>query len=564
MYALTMSNPEGDVPSRSASIACLPNASLLRIFHLLCDSCGPHKPGTCLLVPVCKQWRDLASQVKRLRVLFQGSQQQQVASFRAWCRRHAGQVAALAITSAEALEALSSLAGAAAEAAAQGQPLPLQRLVVPHARLLQPEFCEDTLQPLLGALPSLRHLHASLAAPDDTPGIQALACTLAAAMALEPLQHSTSLTSLVLYGPAGSTFYTVQAYPMLASSLPPTLRSLTWHLEDLRDPYKLSFDHLTGLTHLHISDSIRHNMGQLHADAFTALKQLRRLELVDAPVSEEGLLACKEQLVTLGPFNWTSNLSDLTKLRSLRLSEWDAEYVAQLLGMAPPLQRLKVEPLRGATNGHVPWGTPWALQHHKYATQLKALDLTMTGKVLPVGLLSLTQLQQLHISMDKMDPTVALSWVAALPGLVNLQLLAVPAALTACWHPWLTVLTKLEVLELGQMTDSSGGLFEYDNGAAAAHVSRVLASCAGSSSSGGGRGSRAEGRQVRQLQVLCIAGFTSPFGEMQAAAQQLHAAVVAAVPGVHLFKGSWGELQECGVKLWPAPVAARLQQLVLE
>jgi hypothetical protein len=48
-------------------------------------------------------------------------------------------------------------------------------------------------------------------------------------------------------------------------------------------------------------------------------------------------------------------------------------------------------------------------------------------------------------------------------------------------------------------------------------------------------------------------------------AAQLHRAVVAAVPMLppskHLFQGSWQQLQECGVELWPEPVAARLQQL---
>jgi hypothetical protein len=47
---------------------------------------------------------------------------------------------------------------------------------------------------------------------------------------------------------------------------------------------------------------------------------------------------------------------------------------------------------------------------------------------------------------------------------------------------------------------------------------------------------------------------------------QLHHAVVAAVPalppGKHLFPSSWRYLQEIGVELWPAPVAARLRQLL--
>jgi hypothetical protein len=46
----------------------------------------------------------------------------------------------------------------------------------------------------------------------------------------------------------------------------------------------------------------------------------------------------------------------------------------------------------------------------------------------------------------------------------------------------------------------------------------------------------------------------------------LHRAVVAAVPvlppGKHLFMGSWKLLRQCGVELWPVPVAARLKQLL--
>jgi hypothetical protein len=546
-------------------IASLPNAFLLHIFQLLCDSCGPDKPGTCLLVPVCKQWRDLASNVKGLRVLFQGSQQQQVASFRAWCRRHAGQVVALAITSADALGALLDMQAAAATmaAAARGPALPLQRLLILDAPLVRHEDWANTLQPLLGTLPDLRHLHLPLTADDSAASTYRDA---AAANILAPLQHNTSLTSLVLEGGVQGLVTSPNPFQELSSSLPPTLRSLTWHLRDLADPQQLSFDHLTALTHLSLTDGEQMLRFPLRADTFTALKQLRKLELEDISMEEDCLVAVKDQLVFWSPSDIMTGISNLTHLRSLAVVAW--EDISGLLGMAPPVKKLQVDCVLEIQGGPTPVDTPWTLQHYKYATQLVALDLVVRRQMLPLGLLSLTQLQQLQLTMYDMDPTVALSWAAALPGLVNLQLLVVPAALTACWHPWLTGLTKLEVLQLGPMAASTGGShFVFDMGSAAAHVGKALASYAGGSSSHSSRGSVAEGRQVGQLQVLCIAGFTSEYAEWRAAAQQLYAAVVAAVPvrppGVHLFKGSWRELQECGVELWPAPVAARLQQLVL-
>jgi hypothetical protein len=52
--------------------------------------------------------------------------------------------------------------------------------------------------------------------------------------------------------------------------------------------------------------------------------------------------------------------------------------------------------------------------------------------------------------------------------------------------------------------------------------------------------------------------------DLQPAVQQHRAAAVPVLgPNKHLFRGSWQQLQECGVELWPEPVAARLQQLQL-
>jgi hypothetical protein len=68
--------------------------------------------------------------------------------------------------------------------------------------------------------------------------------------------------------------------------------------------------------------------------------------------------------------------------------------------------------------------------------------------------------------------------------------------------------------------------------------------------------------RAEQVRVVCLSFKNS--GATHHAAR-LRRALVAAVPvlppGRHLFRGSWQQLQECGVELWPAPVAARLQQL---
>jgi hypothetical protein len=64
---------------------------LLIIVHV-CASAPPQTPGICWVTPVCRRWRQLAAQVKDLRVLFQGQQDAQVTSFVAWLTRHASQV----------------------------------------------------------------------------------------------------------------------------------------------------------------------------------------------------------------------------------------------------------------------------------------------------------------------------------------------------------------------------------------------------------------------------------------------------------------------------------------
>jgi hypothetical protein len=190
-------------------------------------------------------------------------------------------------------------------------------------------------------------------------------------------------------------------------------------------------------------------------------------------------------------------------------------------------------------------------------------------KALPLGLCGLGQLKQLQLSFDaclEVQTAQLVSWAVALAGLVNLEVLTVPGMLTDCWKPWLTGLTRLVVLEVTHIGDV------LDIPAAAAHINKLLAPSASSSSSRSPRSSSSSSstqpcvqQHSGQVRVVCINTVSEEHAKL---AEQLHKALVAALPvlppGRHLFRGSWQQLQECGVELWPAPVAARLQQLVLQ
>jgi hypothetical protein len=330
--------------TRTVVFAALPGSAQLRIFQLVCDSCPPDTPGTCWLAPVCKQWRGLAGSVKRLRVVFQGEQQQQVDNFCAWLRRHVPQVVGVAIAGPQAQEVVGALAGAAAvaagaaatSAAAAGGPLRLRHLVITDAQLLEPEVCQGTLPRLLAALPHLQHLRLSLLTYSED--ISQEAAGQAAVAALGPLQHSTSLTSLVLEGPDGSCrgAVTDAAHTQLLSQLPPTLRSLSWHWRHLSHLGHLKFGHLTALTHLSLGAAGGETTSTLPGGAFTSLRQLRQLEVWSLPVSDTGLLANKEHLVRLELGHMAQPLTcldQLPHLRSLHLEE--GAPVEELLERAP-------------------------------------------------------------------------------------------------------------------------------------------------------------------------------------------------------------------------------------
>jgi hypothetical protein len=121
--------------------------------------------------------------------------------------------------------ALRILADIAVTAAAAGQPIPLQRLVVQNGFLLQPHVCHHTLAPLFSSLHQLQHLHLYMWCEDD--GWEDDTGYRAAVAALAPLRHLTSLTSLYLHGPSdmmGGPYCDAE----LLSCFPSSLARLEW------------------------------------------------------------------------------------------------------------------------------------------------------------------------------------------------------------------------------------------------------------------------------------------------------------------------------------------------
>jgi hypothetical protein len=287
----------------------------------------------------------MACHVKRLRVLLCSEEQQQVDSFCAWLRRHAPQVKVLAVMSDKVVPVLRVLAGpvyssgsssrgepaalsikgVAIDAHAAGHPLPLERLAVSYTHWLDPGVCHDTLGPLLGALPHLQHLNLDLcllpggvsvegeqaSGPSDDAGVEEdgglapaemEAVTAACVAALSPLQHSTSLTSLVLVGPCCKDVNELSAalHQQLLAGLPAGLRRLTWRLQDRTLVGGWSLNHLPALERFTLQ-GLRH---PIPAGALTSLPKQCQLALYDVPANHDTLLDTKEQLVALGLDQW--------------------------------------------------------------------------------------------------------------------------------------------------------------------------------------------------------------------------------------------------------------------
>jgi hypothetical protein len=523
----------------------------------------------------------LACSVKGLRVRLNVGQQQQqhrTASCCAWLRRHAYQVVALVVIgdgAAEILAALaevaSSRAGTAAAAAAaagegtgngggdgsDGGWLPLQQLVVADADLLHPEVCQPTLWPLLGALPHLQLLRLPLI--EGAAWSSPQEASTAAVAALAPLRSSTSLTKLAIRVAATSA----EAQQQLMGNLPPTLQDLVWCLPSLDDPEQLSFDHLTGLTRLVVQDPVRRISTAVEGYDFSALRQLRQLHLIDVPISDAGLLCCKEQLVSLTLRRSTHVLNQLTNLETLDVAPWSPATTKELLQQAPGLCSLALRLTSPTTTG---WERIWELQHYSGLAGLRDLAVTVQAyQAAPMALWSLTQLQRLTLDFHYLHRDCVGSWAWAVAGLVNLEVLSVPAVLTCCSHPWLTRLTRLGVLqvECNAWKPSCGGLFNVHD--AAVHISRVLRPDLGclpvvtSSDASSSHGSAGAHNQAQGM-VVCIPGCP---GQLGSAAAELKRAVLAAVgvlpPNRYLYEGPWQHLMMRGTELWPGPMAAQHQ-----
>jgi hypothetical protein len=377
------------------------------------------------------------------------------------------------------------------------------------------------LRPLWAALPHLKHLHLRAEVLDEQAVLGE-----APAVALAPLQASTSLTSLVLHLPwccetildDPGVGYTHAAHVELLGQLPSSLRSLSlepaqvMNCRDLLVDYQLAFAQLTALTHLRLGDGrggFSHIPEHLSAD----LEQLQKLELVNVTASNELLVAQQERLVALAP-GWQSPeaaevLDQLTHLVSLDLRQFvcdEPDEVLPLLHQAPPLQHLCVPlcvdrpPALGQDtwwDGDLAmWRTSYMLQQYQHLSGVQRPGFVMyTPQAVPHELGALTQLKQLMVDVrgwGGMKPPYAASWAQALAGLVNLEVLRVPAGLTECQPPWLTGLTRLVVLEVCYgVADPKQQL---NPALVAYHISPLLAAPdAGSSSSSSKPGRQCQG-----------------------------------------------------------------------
>jgi len=335
-------------------------------------------------------------------------------------------------------------------------------------------------------------------------------------------------------------------------------------LRDLADPDVLQFGHLSALTHLRLSQRYMSLESPMSSNSFMGLPQQLQLELYHVPVSEEGLRACSKQLVLLGPTSTTGLLGQLRHLRSLDLElstyaeEPDEQLpVAELLQQAPPLVQLSVPLFIAGLPRTLPAPGPCVLQHYNGFIGLQRLTLgVLSSQLAPQELTALKQLKQLKVASGQWKPPICASWAQALAGLVNLEVLSVPAEVTALWRPWLTGLTRLAVLELVYMP------LETDVSSAAPYITWLLTQGTRSSSSSSSCSSDAEvSPYAEQVQIVCVCSIRDiPISA--GLRRALRAAVPALPPKKHLFTYSWHQLAAWGVELWPAPVAARLRQLV--
>jgi hypothetical protein len=523
------------------------------------------------------------------------------------------QVTALAILSrgGAPVGPLHALANVARAAAAGGQPLPLQRLVLANGYLLERLFCSHTLAGLFMALPQLQHLHLELAAnPDEEIDEEEehVRRHSIAVDALRPLRRLTGLTSMYLEGPfwnpltddpADTADMAAQQIACLPSSL---VRLEYCHSPDFNYS-ELVFDQLTGLTALRLVAGACSGREWLE-QGYTQLQQLRSLHLASYQCRDEWLVEQAAVLQGLRPHQLPDNpaacFSQLVNLQSLDLLRlrggvYSSTQLAEALAAvaaAPHLTQLRVKvPLdltrtseASAASAAAEGGQRWArgadLAPLVALTGLKALDVEADRAswctALPLGLHQLSRLTRLHLPFDHSPTAVTCAWVCALQGLVNLQVLTVPSTWTVCQHHWLTGLTKLGVLELWEgsrwLVDE-----QTDLQTTAAHLMPLVSAQepsmvpAGPSTDGqpapaaaaGSSRTRSRGMIPQQLQLLCIDNQEEEVDEFL-----LHNPLYCHLwqelqqQDLALFNGSLKSFLRVGWQLWPAGKAERLQQLL--
>jgi hypothetical protein len=457
--------------SRVTTIHDLPISALGLVFDQLTTlAC----PGVCLAAQVCKRWRDVATTAKGLRVVYASGSTAKALSMADWISRHAPCVDALTLVGPKCLWVLHALQGAAAKAMREGQPLGLASLIV-YERW-PADGCG-----LLGLLPHLQYLcmYPAVNLLLHRPPSQVAAAVRAM---LAPLQHATSLTTLILDGPkidpetlVLGTDHGLDAYQrgldaameQTQALLPCSLKVLHWNPGSIHSSDRLveprasvvNLEHLTNLEEVRLQ---RCYGGDLPVASLAALPNLQRLQLWDSSETTADLRPLDSKLVEWGPsrsHNLAAGLQQLPGLTRLLLGVGPV-YDRPLppTGTWTGLRALLVEPMveqdddPGAEDEHggleLDLG---AMSHLQHLVKLDLLDVPWS--LSPMQLTTLQRLTYLKLwfsspAEDEAGVARLEAWRLSMGYLTNLVTLDTQMGMVAGKHMWLTNLPKLAVLQL--------------------------------------------------------------------------------------------------------------------